>query len=170
MPRYIARVHLGYHERHVRIHAKRARIIDHHGTRGNDGLAHLLRNACSARKQSDVHILKRFGGHLLHGEFTGGNLPASGKLDLLARRTRRSKRAHFGRGKIEVVQHLHEFLPDRPGCTRNGDHGVRRHHFVPSHLIYSSSARQAAYSGLRASACENPLAAFLHLSRYLLGR
>jgi hypothetical protein len=56
---HIPRINLRHHQRHLRIHPKRARIIHHHTTRRRRNRPKLPRNIPPGAKQRDIDALER---------------------------------------------------------------------------------------------------------------
>ena len=132
---HILGVHLGNDQRNVIVHAKRAGVVDHDRTCGDNRLAHLLRHIGSAAEQGDVDALELLGRHLPHDERSCGNVTAAVERELLARAARRRQRAYLARREVEVVQHAKELASHRAGRARHRHHRARGHFIFPGHRI-----------------------------------
>ena len=62
------RVDLWNHKGNTLLHAERAGVIDHHGTRPGDGLTPLLRDRTTGRGQNKIDTLEGVSRHLLNGQ------------------------------------------------------------------------------------------------------
>ena len=138
MPLGILRIDFGNDQRHVFLHAKRARVVDHDCTSCDDRLAHFLRDAGSCREKGDVHSLECPRSHFTHNDVSCGYATAAAEGNSLASRASRSESANFGCGEIEVMQDVHEFLPNRTSCAGNGYYRVCGHLLFPSHKLHLS--------------------------------
>ena len=111
------RVHLRHDERHVRIHAPAAGIVDHHGAgrRGDGG--EVLRGARAGGEQGDIDVqpVERVVGQLAHGVFP-------------AHEGQRRPGAALGREQevlrnreLALLEHLQKFSADHARRTDDGD-------------------------------------------------
>ena len=102
-------------QRHVRIHAKGARVIHHHRARLHRERRVLSRDVAACAEERHVHAGKGVVAQFLDDDFLAA------KRQRLARRPRRGEQRELAHGKVSLLQRLDHFDPDSSGGTDNRD-------------------------------------------------
>jgi len=110
----IRAIHLRNDQRHIVIHTKSARVIDHHSSIFRNRRFKLFWCSCTGRSKSNVHAFKIvIMLQLLHYNFfIPENIFRSGT-------TRRAEQQQFIYRKISFVQYTEKLLAYRTACTNN---------------------------------------------------
>ena len=109
----VVAVDFGHNQRHVAVHAERARVVNHQRAVGSDDRGKLLRNACAGRSEGHVYIFEIVR---IFAEFLDDIL-FSFKSVTAACRTGRAKQYQIVDGKILFIEHTEKFLTDGAACA-----------------------------------------------------
>ena len=109
------RIDLRYHERHVRVHAPGAAVVDHRASRLREARRPFQRSATTGTEQRDIGprghgILHIDHGHLFPAEMHGGTHAA-----------RTGHRQQFAHRETAFLQHLQHDPTDQPGGPDHSD-------------------------------------------------
>ena len=129
------RIDLGHHERNIRIHAERRRVVDHHRTRFDRSRRKFFRNGPARAEQREVDTRESIRRQFAHLD------RRTLEIELLAGRLGRSEQGQLAHRKFSALQHAHHFDAHRAGCTRD------RYMIVPAH-------RKAVENTIQAPPCE----------------
>ena len=108
-------IHLGNHQRNIRLHAKNRRVVDDHRARSYGKGREFGAHAAAGREQTDVDS---FEGILI--QHFNAKLPAL-KGQKLARGSFRGQKPQLTDGKFAFFQNFAHLLADRAGSADDGD-------------------------------------------------
>ena len=107
-------VHLGNDQRHLRVHAPRAGVVDDHGARLRGDRTELARYGGAGGKEGNVHAVERSRAQGLDFDL------APGERQLLPRAARARERDQLVDRKLPLLENAKHFTAYGSGCTYDG--------------------------------------------------